>query len=223
MDDYAVVLAGVRALLEPYADRIRVVELDSQVQVESDIDVLLYDGFSRERVIGPVREVVSSTAAPVVLFTWHLGPEMVSEALENGMAGCVSKTATGEELVEALEQVHRGVVVVSPDPGADAVPAAGEWPGKSHGLSARESEVLALIAQGLTNREIAERAYISVNSVKTFIRSAYRKIGAERRTQAMLWATQNGFLPDHKRTLLEGGAGRAPSAEATQVRGSVGD
>jgi NarL family two-component system response regulator LiaR len=202
MNDYAVVVAGLSALLQPYADRIHVVELDSQVQVGSEIDVLLYDGFSRERVVGPVREVVASTPAPVVLFTWHLGPEMVAEALEHGMAGCVSKTATAEELVTALEQVHRGDVVVSTDPGAEAAPAAGEWPGRAHGLTARESEVMALIAQGLTNPEIAERAYISVNSVKTYIRSAYRKIGAERRSQAVLWATQNGFLPDHKRTIL---------------------
>jgi DNA-binding NarL/FixJ family response regulator len=171
-------------------------------------------------VVGPVRDVVASTPAPVVLFTWHLGPEMVSEALENGVAGCVSKTATSEELVAALEEVHRGEVVVSPDPGSDAAPVAGEWPGRSHGLSARESEVLALIAQGLTNQEIADRAYISVNSVKTFIRSAYRKIGAERRTQAMLWATQNGFLPDHKRTLLVDEAGRTPQTDLTQVHDS---
>src|ERR1700709_1680678 len=126
MDDYAVVVAGLRALLLPYADRIQVVELDSQVHVESEIDVLLYDGFSRERVVGPVREVVASTPAPVVLFTWHLGAEMVAEALENGVASCVSKTATAEELVTALEQVHRGVQVVSTDPGAEAAPAAGE-------------------------------------------------------------------------------------------------
>lgn len=202
MDDYAVVVAGLRALLLPYADRVEVVELDSQVHVASEIDVLLFDGFSRERVVGPVREVVEQTPAPVVLFTWHLDPTMVAEALEHGVAGCVSKTSTAEELVSALEQVHQGVVVVSPDPGADATPSAGEWPGRSHGLTARESEVMALIAQGLTNAEIAERAYISVNSVKTHIRSAYRKIDVQRRSQAVLWATRNGFLPDHKRTIL---------------------
>jgi DNA-binding NarL/FixJ family response regulator len=202
MDDYAVVTAGLRALLAPHTDRVEVVELDSQVQVASDIDVLLYDGFSRERVVGPVQDVVRSTSAPVVLYTWHLGPEMVSEALGNGVAGCVSKTATAEELVTALEQVSRGEVVVSPDPGEDAVPVAGEWPGKPQGLTARESEVMALIAQGLTNREIADRAYLSVNSVKTHIRSAYRKIEVVRRSQAVLWATRNGFLPDHERTLL---------------------
>jgi NarL family two-component system response regulator LiaR len=204
MDDYAVVTAGLHALLQPYADRVEVVELDNQVEVQSDIDVLLYDGFSRERVVGPVHDVVRSTSAPVVLYTWHLGPDMVAEALGNGIAGCVSKTASAEELVAALEQVCRGEVVVSPDPGADAVPVSGEWPGRSHGLTARESEVMALIAQGLTNQEVAERAYLSVNSVKTHIRSAYRKIGVERRSQAVLWATRNGFLPDHERLILGG-------------------
>ena len=89
------------------------------------------------------------------------------------------------------------------------MPVAGEWPGRSHGLTARESEVMALIAQGLTNQEIAERAYLSVNSVKTHIRSAYRKIGVERRSQAVLWATRNGFLPDHERTILGSGRSRA--------------
>ena len=212
MDDYAVVTAGLRALLEPYTDRVEVVELDNQVEVKSDIDVLLYDGFSRERVVGPVQDIVRSTPAPVVLYTWHLGPDMVAEALGNGIAGCVSKTASAEELIAALEQVCQGEVVVSPDPGADAVPVAGEWPGRSHGLTVRESEVMALIAQGLTNHEIAERAYLSVNSVKTHIRSAYRKIGVERRAQAVLWATRNGFLPDHERTIL--GSGRSQTHPA---------
>ena len=60
---------------------------------------------------------------------------------------------------------------------------------------------MALIARGLTNQEIAERAHVSANTIKSYIRSAYRKIGVERRTQAMLWAMENGFLTDTVRTL----------------------
>lgn len=60
------------------------------------------------------------------------------------------------------------------------------------GLSDREEEVLALIVAGLSNREIAERAYISINSVKTYIRSAYRKIGVTSRSQAVAWGLRNG-------------------------------
>ena len=60
--------------------------------------------------------------------------------------------------------------------------------------------MLALIAQGLSNQEIADRAYLSINSIKTFIRSCYRKIGVTRRTQAVLWATNHGFVPYPSRT-----------------------
>ena len=76
---------------------------------------------------------------------------------------------------------------------------AGEWPGQEAGLSARESEIIALITKGLTNQEIAERAYLSINSVKSYIRSAYRKIGVTRRSQAVAWGMQNGFEPDRVR------------------------
>ncbi len=61
--------------------------------------------------------------------------------------------------------------------------------------------MLALITQGLSNEDVARRAFLSKNSVKTYIRSAYRKIGATSRTQAVLWAVENGFKPDTLRTL----------------------
>ena len=60
-----------------------------------------------------------------------------------------------------------------------------------HGLSDREQQVLALIAEGLTNREIADRVYVSINSVKTYIRSAYRKIGVSSRSQAVAWGLRH--------------------------------
>lgn len=63
------------------------------------------------------------------------------------------------------------------------------------GLSDREEQVLALIAQGLTNQEIADRVFVSINSVKTYIRSAYRKIGVSSRSQAVAWGLRNGLTP----------------------------
>jgi len=69
------------------------------------------------------------------------------------------------------------------------------YPGKAEGLSRRESGVLALIVQGRSNQEIASELFLSVNSVKTYIRSAYRKIGANHRAQAVVWALQHGFVP----------------------------
>ncbi len=70
------------------------------------------------------------------------------------------------------------------------------------GLTAREAEVLSLITMGLSNQEIAERTLLSLNSIKSYIRSAYRKIGVQRRTQAVIWATQNGFVPARARVVL---------------------
>jgi NarL family two-component system response regulator LiaR len=61
--------------------------------------------------------------------------------------------------------------------------------------------VLALITQGLSNQEIAARVYLSVNSIKTYIRSAYRKIGVTKRTEAVIWGIDNGFRPDSLRTI----------------------
>ncbi len=206
MNDYEVIVAGLQAMLSPYADRIRVVELDSLLPVHSDVDVLLYDAFGRERVTGPVAQTIADTDAKVVIYTWHLDSEVVEEALAQGAVGCLSKTLDGLDLVAAIEKVHAGSVVISAEPGPEVKQGEsinqGDWPGREHSLSAREAEVLALIAQGLSNQEIADRAFLSINSVKTYIRSAYRKIGVERRTQAVLWATQNGFVPTRSRRIL---------------------
>jgi two-component system, NarL family, response regulator LiaR len=202
MNDYEVIVAGLGQMLAPYAERIRIVELDSLLPVHSEIDVLLYDAFGRERVTGPVEQMIIETDAQVVIYTWHLDPELVDEALSKGAVGVLSKSLDALDLVAALEKVHGGSVVVSDDPGPAPALTTAQWPGKDHGLSARESEVIALIAQGLSNQEIADRAYLSINSVKTYIRSAYRKIGVERRTQAVLWATQHGFVPTRSRTIL---------------------
>ena len=58
----------------------------------------------------------------------------------------------------------------------------------SVGLTSRELQIVSLIAKGYSNQEIADELYLSINSIKTYIRSAYRRIGVERRTQAVLWA-----------------------------------
>ena len=74
-----------------------------------------------------------------------------------------------------------------------------DWPGRGEGLSDRESEILALITQGKSNAEVAKLTYLSPNTVKSYIRSIYRKIGVGSRTQAVLWGVDHGFTPDHHR------------------------
>jgi len=90
--------------------------------------------------------------------------------------------------------------VISPDPaGSRAAVVGGDWPGREEGLTAREAEVLALITQGMSNVDIATRTSLSINSIKSYIRSCYRKIGVSSRSQAVLWGATHGFLPDRVR------------------------
>ena len=71
--------------------------------------------------------------------------------------------------------------------------------------------MLALITQGLSNQEIAQRVFVSPNTLKTYIRHTYRKIGVDSRVQAVLWGVENGFRPDTLRTVDPALLGRAGS------------
>jgi DNA-binding NarL/FixJ family response regulator len=200
VDDYAVVIAGVAALLE--TERIDVVETGASKAVLSDVDIVLYDTFGQVQGDGlDLEDFVRDSGARVVVFSWNLQPDLVDRAIVRGASGYLSKALTGAQIVDALERVHAGEVVVLTGDHETSVGAAGDWPGRSAGLSAREAEIVALITQGLSNLQIAERSYLSINSVKTYIRSAYRKIGVTTRAQAVRWGMRNGFEPDTVRTL----------------------
>lgn len=201
-NDYAVVVAGVAAALAPYEDRVVVVELDSGLPVETPVDVLLYDTFGQAQADAiDVGQVCNGRADKVVAFSWNTEPELVKRALEIGVAGYIAKTVSAEELVDLIERVHGGEQVVPP---IDLVEGSfGTWPGREHGLTGREAEILALITQGLSNAEIAQRVYLGVNTVKTHIRTAYRKIGVVRRAEAVLWGIDHGFRPDVERRVRE--------------------
>ena len=102
-------------------------------------------------------------------------------------------------LIAALEAVHAGETVIS-DPPQRARSVTGlDWPGRREGLTDREAEILALITQGKSNAEVAALTFLSPNTVKSYIRSIYRKIDVASRTQAVLWGIDNGFAPDHHR------------------------
>lgn len=206
VNDYEIVVAGVAAMLAPHHDRINVVELDSSLPVVSDVDVILYDTFGQVQGDGvDLNGLVHGSDARVIIFSWNVQEDVVSKALDNGARGYLSKASPAEVVVEGIEAVHRGDRVAPARAVNDAEmspePVAGVWPGREHGLSSRESEVLALITQGLSNQEIADRTYLSINSVKTYIRTAYRKIDVNRRAQAVAWGMKHGFEPDRMRSL----------------------
>ena len=200
-NDYEIVIAGVVGLLAPFEHRIRLVELAANKPIASDVSIVLYDTFGQVQGDGyDLSVLLENRDAKVVIFTWNLQPDLIDRALAHGARGYLSKALSGEEIVEALEAIDRGEVITLPRP-VDEVTLAGNWPGKEFGLTQRESEVLALITQGLTNQEIADRAYISINSVKTYVRTGYRKIGVTRRSQAVSWGMQHGFQPDYSRVV----------------------
>ena len=143
--------------------------------------------------------ITNPRAHRVVVYTWNFHPDLIASARQHGAHGYLSKTLPARELVAALEAVHAGELVIS-DPAPRARSALGlDWPGRTEGLSDRESEVLALITQGKNNADVARLTYLSPNTVKSYIRSIYRKINVDSRTQAVLWGVQNGFTPDHHR------------------------
>lgn len=211
VDDYAVVIAGVAAFLAE--ERVDVVEIGASLPVLTDVDVVLFDTFGQVRGEGPdLEDFVRDSGAQVVVYSWNLQPGLIEEALAKGARGYLSKVMTGPQIVRALERIVNGEIVVLAGNHESSVGGEGDWPGRSVGLSPREAEILALITQGLSNQEIAARAYLSINSVKTYIRSAYRKIDVQRRSQAVRWGMSNGFEPDTFRIVDPALRRRPPTA-----------
>jgi DNA-binding NarL/FixJ family response regulator len=201
VDDYDVVVKGVAYMLDPYRDRIVIAELDSTMDVEDTVDIVLYDSFAQpesdHEEIGLL--VANPRARRVVVYTWNFHPDLIESARRHGAHGYLSKTLPARELVAALEAVHAGEAVIS-DVAARARSAPGlDWPGRREGLSDREAEILALITQGKSNADVARLTYLSPNTVKSYIRTIYRKLGVGSRTQAVLWGVKHGFTPDHHR------------------------
>ncbi|MGT2425586.1 response regulator transcription factor [Amnibacterium kyonggiense] len=197
-NDYEVVLGGFRRMLERYDHRVAVIEELEQHRVEDPVDVALYDTFAQhEPQHDVVTEMIANPAnAHVVIYSWNVQQELIDAALRQGAHGYFAKSMTALELVEAIERVAAGEVVTSPADGRVRSNTALEWPGRADGISDRESEVLALITQGRSNAEIAARTHLSQNTIKTHVRSAYRKIGVTNRVEAVLWGVHNGFQPD---------------------------
>ncbi len=199
VNDYEVVVRGLATMLEPIAP-IDIVELDAGADVVTEVDVALYDTFAQIHANGA--EVRNLAANPRVgklaIYTWGFTAARAEGAIAEGARGYLSKSLTAEELSTALQAIHAGDIVVAGGVNA-RIQRGGDWPGKSAGLTPREAEVLALITQGKSNVEIAQECALSVNSVKSYIRTAYRKIGVTDRTHAILWGVDHDFRPDRTR------------------------
>ena len=201
VDDYDVVLIGLAHMFDGYPDQIVVAEIDANTELHDSVDIALYDTFAQPEADCDDIDVLirNPRARKAAVYTWNFHPDLVATALDKGASGYLSKTLPAGALVAARLAIHAGEVVVSPAPAKGKVASGLDWPGRTEGLTNRESEILALITQGKSNDDVATLTFLSKNSIKSYIRSAYRKIGVTSRTQAVLWGIDHGFKPDHRR------------------------
>ena len=213
VNDYELIVAGLGTMLQPYADRVAVVEFDVRAEPEQTVDLVLFDTFGQPSLGLPrIRSMVESgRVGAVVVYTWTLSDSGRAAALEAGARGLVAKSLPTARLVGALEAVAAGEVV---DTGEFRPPGPGRWPGIDWGLTARESETLALLATGMGNRAIAEALYVSENTVRTHLKSVFRKLGVKSRSQAVARALTDASFTLHSVGSEEPVA--PPSAESPQ-------
>lgn len=188
VNDYDIIVEGLRAMLEPFAERVRVVELVAGDTPDGVCDIALFDTFAgRRHALGRVREMLADRdVGKVVLYTWDAPAAFLDDATAARVDGVILKSDTGVRLVEALEGVHRGDPVGIDQTSGDDAPTV---------LSEREREVLALLAQGASNREIAAELYLSIDTVKTHVRNLFTKLDVSNRTRAALEAARFGVAP----------------------------
>jgi NarL family two-component system response regulator LiaR len=165
--------------------------------VVSDVDIILYGTFAQIHGAGiDLEHLIRDHGASVGIYSWNPDPRRIEQETVGVASSYLSKMLTRPEVVAALERVMKGEPVIVPGSHEPNEDGAGDWYRAPAGLTPREAEILALITQGLSNQEIAASAFLSINSVKTYIRTAYRKIKVTRRSQAVLWGVDNGFRPD---------------------------
>ncbi|MBB1055168.1 MULTISPECIES: response regulator transcription factor [unclassified Dietzia] len=199
INDYLVVVAGVNAILSEYADRIEVVEKRTVSKGAAPVDVALYDTFAAP--VGKHARLAAlcqdPSIAAVAVYSFAADRAAVEDSLALGANGFLSKSLSAPELVRGIEEIAAGRIVTMVGPGLSAT-GANDWPAKEAGLSAREAEMVGLIVQGMSNHDIADRCYLSANTVKTYIRAAYRKMGVTTRAQAVAWGIEHGLKPDRQ-------------------------
>jgi DNA-binding NarL/FixJ family response regulator len=209
VDDHEMVLEGLKALLGRYAGRVRVVAQSANAEdaerlvAALDPDVVVSDVRLRGSLSGLDlcrRLVERDPARKVVLLSAYDDEQYLFQALRAGAAGYLLKWVDGQDLVRHLERAAEGETVVDPTMAGRAVSSAarlqaGEfWPGARLGLTQRESEVLAYLVAGLSNRAIAAKLVLGEETVKSHVRSIYRKLEVGDRTGAVATALREGIF-----------------------------
>ncbi|MGN6378982.1 MAG: response regulator [Gaiellales bacterium] len=203
VDDHAVVRSGLRLLLDREDDMEAVGEAgDAREAIlatrHHKPDVILLDvtmpGMSGVDVIGDLLK--EAPGARVLMLSMQDDPSYVRQAFTAGASGYVLKEAADAELVQAVRRVADGAQYVHPSLGARLVAPSG--PGvEGDPLSEREREVLALLALGHTNHEIAEKLVVSVRTVESHRAHILTKLRLSTRAELVQYALDNGLLKQH--------------------------
>ncbi|WP_223067827.1 response regulator [Paenibacillus caui] len=132
----------------------------------------------------------------IVILTSFLEDELVVEAVESGAVSYVLKTVSAEELIYALQGAYRGMPVMTGDVAQALTRGIRQRTvqGDSAGLTEREKEVLLLIAEGKSNKEIGEELHISIKTVKTHVSNLLMKCELDDRTQLAIYAHRQGWV-----------------------------
>jgi DNA-binding NarL/FixJ family response regulator len=191
VDDHAIVREGLRRVLSQLGDMIVVGEAASgeaaldMVPLRRPEVVLMDARMPGMGGVAAARAIASSHPdVRVVMFTAHAEHDLLWEALDAGAQGFVLKDSESAALVAAIRQVMEGDPYVDPRLAPDFLRQLAK-PRTAGVLSAREREILQMLADGCSNREVSERLVVSVETVKTHVKHILAKLEAEHRTQAV--------------------------------------
>jgi len=203
VDDHQVVRGGVRYALLAYDDVELVGEAHSgedavRLCLQTQPDVVLMDmmmgGMDGVETTRAIRE--QCPGVQILILSSFYDEGFVPRAMQAGAIGYLLKGVSNQELVEAIRAAHAGQPVLAKEAMAALVEAATPAPKLGDDLSEREREVLALLAQGLSNKEIAEQLFLSVATVKYHVRLLLSKLGASSRAEAIALAWQHGLIEE---------------------------
>ncbi|QTR04246.1 response regulator transcription factor [Saccharothrix algeriensis] len=201
-DDHPVVRAGLRAVLETEPDLVVVAEAATPEQAvalaaELQVDVVLMDlRFGRGMTGAQATAAITARPDPprVLVVTTYDTDADTLPALAAGATGYLLKDAPPEDLAAAVRTAAAGRAALAPSV-ADRLVSRMRTPATS--LTGRETEVLALVARGLSNQAVSARLHLSQATVKSHLVHIYAKLGVDSRTAAVAAATERGFIRPH--------------------------